>query len=83
MAENPVVADAIDVVARKVLHDVQTNPENFVEFWEDYPNIGEDDWERVVDRIVHLAQPVYTASFDAAYEFLGARAAEHDTELGQ
>lgn len=58
---------AVDLVARKALHDGE--PE-----WESYPDIGENDWERVMARVEALKAETPWEQFSAAYDFLTARA---------
>lgn len=43
--------------------------------WESYPEIGEHDWERVIDRAVELAHGPSAEKFKEAYDLLTARAA--------
>jgi hypothetical protein len=64
--------DAIKIVARQVLADVA---EYAAEQWEEYPEIGEHDWDAVVTEVVRLA-PVDATSTDfvEAYSLLESRA---------
>lgn len=68
--------EAIEIVARDVIQDA-------VEFgsiddkWEDYPDLGKWDWERVVHEARRMAKSSYSDSqFDEAYALLSARVNE-------
>ena len=44
------------------------------EMWEDYPEIGENDWIEITERLRHIHTfPVHT-EFRTAYQHLAARA---------
>ena len=60
---------AIDIVARRIL--------STGERWdlEDWPEIGEPDWDRVTDRMSALTPQPDEAEFREAYDLLTARAA--------
>jgi hypothetical protein len=71
------VREALLIVARRVMYNAlhaeyPTAPE-----WENYPEVGEYDWEKI-ERIIngfregHLG--VESEPYDAAYEFLSQRA---------
>jgi len=68
--------DAINVIVRHAIHtavsDGGTCPE-----WEDYPEIGENDWYEIEAEIALSTDCPSPAAFDAAYAFLAARA-DHD-----
>lgn len=71
--EEFMVAAAVRQIARWAIANVITvvPPE-----WEDYPEIGEHDWERVeaeIDRVVTMLAG-QEEKFKAAYEFLSGRA---------
>ena len=63
------LAEAIDVVARWIIAFQALNVE-----WGDYPEIGEHDWGTVIDRLDELADSPGTDEYEAAYDFLAARA---------
>lgn len=76
---------AIDVIARRVVHLLLTAPvggSEDIALWEDYPEIGEHDWDRVIDRAKVLAPPNPDADeYTAAYAHLSARVdAEYEGE---
>lgn len=64
---------AIEIVARQALAEAVEDLA-----WEDYPEIGEHDWERVLDAAADLAQ--YPVGYLAAYELLEARAEHSEHE---
>lgn len=66
-------AEAIDIVAK---HAIAYAAEDFTENgWESYPEIGEDDWLRVVARITQLGRAdTVGAKYAEAYELLTKRA---------
>lgn len=45
--------------------------------WDSYPDLGENDWERVLDRAAEIADDPGVAAFNAAYAVLKARADTH------
>ena len=63
------VERATDIVARQFMANVADHIE-----WEDIPNIGEFDYERIVERIREIAQPWIVNDFDAAITMLEKRA---------
>lgn len=66
---------AIEVVAMQVIsHQLEETGS----LWEDYPEIGEEDWGRVAERVTALTAgfDVSAADYHAAYDLLEARAAE-------
>jgi hypothetical protein len=68
MADNR-LSEAIDIVARGALTKQAREAE-----WEDYPEIGENDWRAVCDRMDELANGPTGDEFEAAYQFLTERA---------
>lgn len=63
---------AIQVIAQEVLARAA---ETTGEWWEDYPEIGEHDWERVLAAVASRAVPhPVNSTFDLAYKFLEGRA---------
>lgn len=74
MADDRLV-EAIDIVARRAIWSLIDN--ELGDLWGDeYADIGEHDWVRVEERIeaiTDLLRPDPT-EFEAAYEFLEARA---------
>lgn len=75
--QDPVAA--IRIVARRVfanaVADDPVDPE-----WENYPEIGGDDWQAVLAYVRELAQrtDVHTEDCDAAYRHLAERAEEEE-----
>lgn len=67
--------EAISTVAHRVAARILATYEADVE-WENYPDIGEGDWQRVVQQLSWLAGFVDRSDeeFDAAYEHLAKRA---------
>ncbi len=70
------VVDAIDVVARRLIWNLVASEAD--SRWDSYPDIGEQDWERIVARACELAE--HPASYDSAYDLLARRAQDgtHD-----
>ena len=71
-------AIAIDVVAREALW-LLLNDSDLSEYilWEDYPEIGEFDFDYVLERVREIApQRPLEATFRAAYATLAARTTE-------
>jgi len=66
-AQSPEVAAAIDTVAQAVLYDAAQKVE-----WGDYPEIGENDWQDVIDRLDELAP--HPDGYLEAYDLLEKRA---------
>ena len=68
------LADAVSVIARRALAHVIINSE--WELWEDFPEIGQDDWTQVEQEIQRIGREleVPQAQFQSAYEWLVARA---------
>lgn len=72
--ESENVQKSIDVVARQIAFRI-FDPERAL--WEDYPEIGEDDWERVVAAVEALTPiPPDMHEYRSSYEYLAGRA-EH------
>jgi hypothetical protein len=76
---------AIDTVARRVLAQTVECALNRKDVdWGDYPEIGEDDWEKVCNRVRELAErgDVQDEHYQPAYRYLAGRAdnAEGTTE---
>jgi hypothetical protein len=65
--------EAVKIVATKALGDLVEN--KLPDEWESYPEIGENDWERVTDEARGIAGTVPTGEYDEAYKFLAERAA--------
>lgn len=65
--------EAIDVVAKSFIESC-LDPEFRAIGWEDYPEIGEHDWDRVIDRLADLTPKVDLEELGAALLLLGARA---------
>ena len=63
MADNR-VTEAVDVVARWALSLS----------WEDFPEIGEHDWDAIAARAAAIVDCPSVDEYEAAYEFLAARA---------
>lgn len=65
-------AQPIGVVARSVVHDLLTNADSDdIALWEDYSEIGENDWDEVIAAARALAPAAPTdAEYRAAYAAL-------------
>jgi hypothetical protein len=71
--------EAIDTVAR---HVVGNAVETFVEDgWDLYPEIGEQDWERVVAKTRELVPEHTVERYREAYKILEDRAIEPEGEV--
>jgi hypothetical protein len=70
--------EAIDTVARHYIsHIIRTAMDAEYSGWEDYPEIGQHDWTRVVERAEAYVPAESTKdSYDEAYELLADRAAD-------
>lgn len=72
------VKEAVDIVARNVIHNLMLHSDLLDELWGDeYPEVGENDWDRVKARVTEIVGPLYAYSeetYRAAYDFLDARA---------
>lgn len=71
--------DAIEAVARTIFNSALARAADTGAFdWENFPAIGETDWQRVLVRLKELVierRPTVTkAEYDEAYELLSARA---------
>lgn len=71
---------SIDIVARHILGRL-VDSDDLGEMWELYPEIGSDDWERVVEVVQELVPEIHPtdSTYEAAYNFLAERA-NHDLE---
>lgn len=63
------VQRAIEVVAAFALANYATE----IADWEDFPEVGEHDWERVVEEMRRLAPFPERGSFERAYKILEER----------
>lgn len=74
------VDEAVDVVARRVIADV-LDPLAVGDLWENYPDLGEDDWQAVQTRVQEIITGgvgrIDQTTYTAAYDYLESRA-EHD-----
>jgi hypothetical protein len=68
-----VLADT-HIVARRVLGDLVREAIEEGDLWSSYPEIGENDWNVVLDQLQHLVTAVPRDIHDAAYARLEARA---------
>ena len=66
----------INVIARHAIHSA-TSDGGQSPGWEDYPEIGENDWYEVLAEIDRLCPAPSPDAFKAAYALLSARA-DHD-----
>jgi hypothetical protein len=64
---------AIDVIAREALSRFAAEAMPRDE-WENFPEIGEHDWEKVAERVQQLAPSVPRDDYLAAYALLEGRA---------
>lgn len=67
------VRAAITLVAREAIHHT-ADPNGGPIEWEDWPDIGEDDWIAVMAEVARLAASPDRVEFEAAYELLKMRA---------
>ena len=67
------VRAAITVVAREAIHHASSPHGGPIE-WEDWPDIGEDDWNAILTEAARLAASPDPDEFAAAYELLKMRA---------
>lgn len=65
------VEDAIEIVAKRILGQYA---DDVHDEWENYPEIGADDWEAVVSRVQHMVGSYDHRTYLAAYDLLAARA---------
>ncbi len=80
MADNR-LAEAVDAMAKHVIRNVVHDSMEAGELWADYPEMGEDDWIRVVERAGELTDLLYPDSPDtvaAAYDYLTERAEQQN-----
>lgn len=74
--EQTPVESSIDLMARYMLWQL-VDVERVR--WENYPELGEHDFERIIERIEQIAPPCPDMhERQAAYEFLSNRADEHE-----
>lgn len=66
-------ANAVDVIAKNLLTSCAAVCEKD---WEDYPDLGENDWEQVRNRVRDLVDLLAPSppEYEAAYEYLAERA---------
>jgi len=69
------VAAVVDIVARRVIASYLFG-ETIAELWEDYPELGANDWQAVLNQVDHIVERLNPlgGDYDAAYRFLAARA---------
>ena len=67
---------AITTVAEHVIHAATMDGGGPPE-WENYPEIGENDWDLILARVDRMSEPPDPGKFDAAYALLTGRA-DHD-----
>ena len=63
--------EAIQIAAR---HALAIAADSIREGWDSYPEVGENDWERVVDAAIVLAPWPPVGEFVRAYKLLSERA---------
>lgn len=66
--------EAIEVVARHMASRLLFDSERLSEEWENYPDIGEDDWTEVVRAALGLFPFPPWNDYTAAYRLLSDRA---------
>jgi hypothetical protein len=76
-------AEAVDIVARDLVASV-VDAEIGTQ-WENYPDIGEHDWEAVDKRAMEIIDNLRPAKngYEAAYEYLERRAEQWMKEDGK
>jgi hypothetical protein len=70
----------LDVIARRALvESVTVKSVNYAR--NDYPNISDEDWDRVVERLAVIVEELYPDKclFDQAYGFLHGRQLRGET----
>lgn len=72
LQRHPEVQAAINVIARDALH--RATEDAPIAEWDDYPEIGEGDWDDVIAEISRITPAPDKAEFDAAYALLAMRA---------
>lgn len=77
---NPMtIDDACRYVARHVVYDLIDRYLDIGDGWEDYPEIGEHDWNRVGAHVAGMCLRVMDdAKYAEAYALLAARAGSDD-----
>lgn len=75
MADNR-LAEAIDVIAKQAIKAATDDSPGYTVSWENYPEIGENDWARVVERVDEITALIAPdqPEFEAAYDYLMDRA---------
>lgn len=75
----PEVRAAIETVARQIARDRLTSDADlgFID-WGDYPEIGEYDWEAVIEEVCGIVPEVNRDAYQEAYDLLAARADKED-----
>jgi len=66
------LAQAIDIMARHAI--AYFSERGIGDAWEFYPEIGENDWETIQERVIQLAPYPDRATYQAAYDYLTERA---------
>jgi hypothetical protein len=64
---------AIEIIARQVIAAACTEDFATEVDWGNYPEIGENDWRAVVERVEALTIPPAPSDWHAAYALLEAR----------
>lgn len=67
---------AITTVAEHAIHQATRDGGRCPE-WEDYPDIGENDWHAVLQKIDRMTEAPERDKYEAAYALLALRA-DHD-----
>lgn len=79
-------AEAIDAVARGVI-DRMTERDAVLDVWDSFPDVGEDDWTAVADRVRELVAELHPdtppGTYEGAYAFLADRAEPPTDPAGQ
>lgn len=70
---DPLVAEAVDIMARSILALLVKSPDLTLG-WEDFPEIGEHDWDAIEARMLQLAPEPKNEVYQAAFDFLAGRA---------
>jgi len=66
------LAQAIDIAARHAI--AYFSEREIGDAWGLYPEIGENDWETIQERVIQLAPYPDRATYQAAYDYLTERA---------
>ena len=64
--------EALDIIALNIASQALAE----AGAWEDYPEIGQFDWDKICDRVSALAYPPSHSDFQMAYNLTASRASD-------